>query len=55
MELEGEYTSIESVLSKIKIIKDKIQAINAANKELHFNINLTVQTHAHQLPHTLVL
>ena len=24
-------------------------------QELHFNINLTVQTHAHQLPHTLVL
>ena len=38
LELEDEYTSIESILSKIKIIKEKIQATNVANRELQFNM-----------------
>jgi len=38
MELEQEYLEIDSILSKIKIIKEKTENLKSANKELHFNL-----------------
>lgn len=37
MQLDKEYSQMDTVLSKIKIIKEKIQSVKSANEELHFN------------------
>jgi len=38
MNLENEYEDIEPILAKMKILKDRLETLKNANRDLQFNI-----------------